>query len=159
MIDSILGLLKAGPVPTRKLLRNRKGAFRLAYAKLLQDGAIVEHGTGRKLDPKYTGLPGSTFPDRRLTINPADVVLLMLAGASEEEAKAALATAIATGGINAVIRVCGMAEQKILDRGLNPYRELPRAVNRRRKGKTIVSKDRLDRFPEGEWQIVSSATD
>src|SRR6266576_1530285 len=102
---NILELLKDGPVPTRKLLKNRKGSFRLAYAKLLREGKIVESGSGTKIGPKYTGLPGAAFPAQRITLNPADVVLLRLAGASEEDARKILLAAIAVGGEDALIQV------------------------------------------------------
>ncbi len=147
---NILELLKDGPVPTRKLLKNRKGSFRLAYAKLLREGKIVESGSGTKIGPKYTGLPGAAFPAQRITLNPADVVLLRLAGASEEDARKILLAAIAVGGEDALIQVCGVAEQKLYERGLKPFVELPRAMNRVRKGKPFMSVERFaDWFPEG----------
>lgn len=119
--DSILEMLKTGPVPTRSL-RGRKGPFRLAYRQLLQAGEIVERGSGTKQSPKYVGLPGAIFPARRLTIKKVDVRLLVRAGATEKEAKATLRNAIKAGGEAEVAKVCEAASQKLLSQGVNPYR-------------------------------------
>lgn len=136
-MSEILEMLKDGPVPTR-CLRNRRAAFRSEHARLLREGKIVESGSGTKLDPKYVGLPGATFPGQQFTVRPADVCLLMLAGATEDEARAALKTAIATGGEAEVVRLSSIAEERILERGLNPVTELRNAMNRRAKGKAVV---------------------
>src|SRR5712692_2219313 len=128
-MSEILELLKNGPVLVRSL-RNRRAAFRLEYARLLRDGKIIECGSGTKLDPKYVGLPDAVFPDRRVTIQLADVCLLMLAGASEEEARERLKTAIAAGGEEEVIAVCEEANDYLVNQGLSPVREVPKAVSR-----------------------------
>lgn len=149
-MSEILELLKNGPVPTRSL-RGRRSAFRLEYARLLREGRIVEHGSGTKLDPKYVGLPTAVFPAPRLTVREADVCLLMLAGATEEEAKNALLTAIATGGEDEVARVCEEASDHLLNSGLSPIREVQRALQRKWKGKPIQS--------VGVRKILSSVSD
>ena len=135
-MSEILELLKDGPVPTRSL-RGRRAAFRLEYARLLKEGAIVESGRGTRHDPKYVGLHDAEFPAPRLTVQIADVCLLMLAGATEAEARERLETAIAAGGEEAVIAVCHEASDLLLREGFSPNVEIPRAVQRKWRGKKI----------------------
>jgi hypothetical protein len=144
--DSILEMVKGGPILVRRL-RGRSAAFQLKYARLLHEGQIVEHGLGTRQDPIYVGLPGAKFPPRKMTVRLADICLLVLAGATEKEARLTL-TAIATQGEEAVAKVCEEASNRLLDMGLNPVAEVRRAVNRRGNGKPIQS-------PHDEFDIYN----
>lgn len=136
--EQVLSVVKGGPVLVRSL-RGRSAGFQLAYRRLLESGAIREHGVGTRQDPVYVGLPDAVFPERKMTVRLADVCLLRLAGATESEARETLMTAIRTGGEAAVYKVCEVATQRLFDMGLNPVREVQRAFNRTRNGKPWVS--------------------
>jgi hypothetical protein len=139
---SILELVKDGPIAVRRL-RGHSAKFQVEYARLLREGKIQEHGSGNRLDPTYVGLPGAEFPPRKMTVRPADLCLLMLAGANEEEARATL-TQKSTEGEEAVARVCEEASARLLDMGVDPYAEVRRAVNRRKRGEPIGVRQEFD---------------
>jgi hypothetical protein len=116
----VLAGLQSGPVPFRKLMMGRSGAFRVVYSRLLRAGLIVQHGSGKTHDPIYVGLPGDIFPPRNMIVRRADVALLVRSGYTELEAKAALRDAIKSGGEAAVDALLEQAYESMLERGINP---------------------------------------
>jgi hypothetical protein len=112
----IVALLRAGPLPFRDLMHGRSASFQLAYLRLLQNGTIEESGMGTKADPKYVGLPGMAYPERRLSVRRADVNTLVRSGIPREEAKSQLANA-SEKGMEAVLALLEDAHLRIIDRG------------------------------------------
>jgi hypothetical protein len=132
--EMVLGLVEDGPVPVRSL-RGRSAQFWMVYRRLLASGQIIERGGSDRMDPKYVGMSDAKFPPRKLTVKLPDLCLLMLAGATEEDAKATLQNAIDVGGEAGVRQVCGDASDLLLSKGAQPGAAVRNAVNRHRTGK------------------------